>query len=51
MKKKPAGGEFVKGLLERFSAGEENEGSFHTLMFRAAYEGIKGRFRELSEIK
>jgi len=47
MRRKSAGGEFIKGLLERFSAGEDSSSSFHTSLFTYAFEEIRTRFRDL----
>jgi hypothetical protein len=46
MKRKPARGEFVKGLLERLS-GSDDSGSFHASVFKYAFDGIRARFRDL----
>jgi len=46
MRRKPARGEFVKGLLERLS-GSDDSSSFHSSMFTSAFEGLRARFREL----
>ncbi|MEM3555149.1 MAG: hypothetical protein QXF56_00265 [Candidatus Micrarchaeia archaeon] len=45
--RKLAAGEWLKGLLERFNAGDAS--SFHTSVFENAFEGVKARFRELGE--
>jgi hypothetical protein len=44
MRRKTAGSEFIKGLLERF---DTDTSSFHTSAFTHAFEGIRARFREL----
>lgn len=46
MRRKTAGGEFIKGLLERFGTDTDTS-SFHTSAFTHAFEGIRARFREL----
>jgi len=51
MSKKPAKGEFMEGILARVSAGRNTKSSFHTSMFKSTFEGLKSRFRELSESK
>jgi len=47
MKRKPARGEFVKGLLERFSGSDDSSSSFHASVFKYAFDGIRARFRDL----
>jgi hypothetical protein len=44
--RKAGGGEFMRGLLERFNAGADTS-SFHTSAFKHTFEGIKARFGEL----
>ena len=46
MRRKTAGSELIRGLLERFGA-DEDISSFHTSAFTHALEEIKARFREL----
>ncbi len=44
--RKTAGGEFIKGLLDRLGTDADTS-SFHTSAFTHSFEGIKARFREL----
>lgn len=47
MRRKTAGSEFIKDLLERLGSGADTDtSSFHTSAFKHAFEGIKARFRE-----
>lgn len=44
MKRKPEKGEFVKGLLDRLSAGDDTS-DFHSSVFRDAFKGVTARFK------
>ena len=46
MKRKPAKSDFVKGLLERLSAGDDTS-DFHSEVFRDAFKGVRARFKGL----
>jgi len=46
MKRKPAKDNFVKGLLERLSPGDDTS-EFHASVFRDAFKGVRVRFKGL----
>ena len=49
MKRKSARGEFIEGFLARARTGGNIGSSFYTSMFRSTFEGLRNKFRELSE--
>lgn len=46
MKTKPAKDDFVKGLLDRLSAGDDTS-EFHASVFRDAFKGVRARFKDV----